>query len=412
MRSAPLTTPAPTHPPNPLTGPEAAAEARRLDSVAQALAAPGSPPGLQEPRWRTCAVVGNGGGLARAQLGRFIDAHDAVVRFNGMPVGGAVAATTGNRTTARPALRAFLPLGQRTRSAALSVRAEASSGKRETTLCAARRGAAARCCACSEWHGPSCRAAMWRLAGPSLTGGRCPHFVFAPQVRVLNHSRSRHVCCRGEVPEGKDAGLHPPWLLIWRAAHPQQQRAPPLFQPCAASRGGHCLSVAFLCAQLRAVGALRRLSRTVGGAPYVPAGSAGCPVCSLTAGRGVLGAGWTPQAPGRAEGDARALPEALPALHCGAPPQGSSPRCPSAALRTSPSRQAPSSPRTASPPNLLKCFRAFTHTTRRRVRPPRPVRPRRWPSTRTSRTQRLRPCGRCGGTCSSWGRAPWAAGSS
>lgn len=85
-------------------GADSRAEALALQSVGLALAGPGAPPELRGVRWRTCAVVGNGGGLGRAELGRFIDAHDAVVRFNSMPVGGAVAATTGNKTTVRARL--------------------------------------------------------------------------------------------------------------------------------------------------------------------------------------------------------------------------------------------------------------------------------------------------------------------
>jgi len=49
---------------------------------------------------RTCAVVGNGGGLLARELGATIDAHDVVIRFNGGPTVG-FEKWVGARTTWR-----------------------------------------------------------------------------------------------------------------------------------------------------------------------------------------------------------------------------------------------------------------------------------------------------------------------
>ena len=122
-------------------------------------------------RWRTCAVVGNGGGLLRAQLGRYIDAHDAVIRFNALPITPFFHNHTGRRTTARAAA--------------------------------------------GDSQAPPPAVALTALASGS-----------GAQVRVMNHARSRMVCCAGEAPHG-DEGLHggsatgEETLLLW---HPGGQR--------------------------------------------------------------------------------------------------------------------------------------------------------------------------------------------
>jgi hypothetical protein len=51
-------------------------------------------------RWRTCAVVGNGGSLLLRTLGSRIDAADAVIRFNGGITAG-FESHVGSRTTVR-----------------------------------------------------------------------------------------------------------------------------------------------------------------------------------------------------------------------------------------------------------------------------------------------------------------------
>eukprot|EP00908_Phaeocystis_cordata_P007406 Transcript_18046.p1 GENE.Transcript_18046~~Transcript_18046.p1 ORF type:complete len:407 (-),score=131.54 Transcript_18046:79-1245(-) len=49
-------------------------------------------------RYRSCAVVGSGGILSGSGSGAAIDAHEAVIRFNGAPIAG-FARDVGNRTT-------------------------------------------------------------------------------------------------------------------------------------------------------------------------------------------------------------------------------------------------------------------------------------------------------------------------
>lgn len=51
-------------------------------------------------RWRTCAVVGNGGSLLLHKLGKRIDAADAVIRFNGGITKG-FETHVGTKTTVR-----------------------------------------------------------------------------------------------------------------------------------------------------------------------------------------------------------------------------------------------------------------------------------------------------------------------
>lgn len=51
-------------------------------------------------RWRTCAVVGNGGSLLLHKLGKRIDAADAVIRFNGGVTKG-FEEHVGRKTTVR-----------------------------------------------------------------------------------------------------------------------------------------------------------------------------------------------------------------------------------------------------------------------------------------------------------------------
>jgi len=53
-----------------------------------------------QARWRTCAVVGNGGSLLMHTLGKRIDAADAVIRFNGGVTKG-FEPHVGRRTTVR-----------------------------------------------------------------------------------------------------------------------------------------------------------------------------------------------------------------------------------------------------------------------------------------------------------------------
>ena len=51
-------------------------------------------------RWRRCAVVGDGSGLLRTELGEVIDRHDAVLRFNLAPLAG-MEGHVGRKTTLR-----------------------------------------------------------------------------------------------------------------------------------------------------------------------------------------------------------------------------------------------------------------------------------------------------------------------
>ena len=55
----------------------------------------------RDPSWRykTCAVVGNGGSLLTTRHGKDIDAHDAVLRMNNAPVGGRFTDFVGSKTT-------------------------------------------------------------------------------------------------------------------------------------------------------------------------------------------------------------------------------------------------------------------------------------------------------------------------
>ena len=55
----------------------------------------------RDPSWRykTCAVVGNGGSLLTTRHGKDIDAHDAVLRMNNAPVGGRFTDYVGSKTT-------------------------------------------------------------------------------------------------------------------------------------------------------------------------------------------------------------------------------------------------------------------------------------------------------------------------
>ena len=57
------------------------------------------PRDLKESYFRSCAVVGSSGTLRRSGYGPFIDAHEAVIRFNGAPAGGGYGADVGARTT-------------------------------------------------------------------------------------------------------------------------------------------------------------------------------------------------------------------------------------------------------------------------------------------------------------------------
>ena len=52
-------------------------------------------------RFGSCAVVGSSGTLLHHRLGREIDAHDAVIRVNGAPLGARFAPVVGTRTTWR-----------------------------------------------------------------------------------------------------------------------------------------------------------------------------------------------------------------------------------------------------------------------------------------------------------------------
>ena len=54
---------------------------------------------LKEQYYASCAVVGSSGTLRRSGYGRFIDAHEMVMRFNGAPAGGGYAPDVGSRTT-------------------------------------------------------------------------------------------------------------------------------------------------------------------------------------------------------------------------------------------------------------------------------------------------------------------------
>ena len=53
---------------------------------------------LKEKCYRSCAVVGSSGTLRRSGYGRFIDAHEMVIRFNGAPAGGGYGRDVGART--------------------------------------------------------------------------------------------------------------------------------------------------------------------------------------------------------------------------------------------------------------------------------------------------------------------------
>ena len=54
---------------------------------------------LKEQYYASCAIVGSSGTLRRSGYGRFIDAHELVMRFNGAPAGGGYANDVGSRTT-------------------------------------------------------------------------------------------------------------------------------------------------------------------------------------------------------------------------------------------------------------------------------------------------------------------------
>lgn len=54
----------------------------------------------REKQWRTCALVGQGGGAASLATGQAIDAHDAVWRFN-LDSPGEAGTWLGTRTTVR-----------------------------------------------------------------------------------------------------------------------------------------------------------------------------------------------------------------------------------------------------------------------------------------------------------------------
>jgi hypothetical protein len=54
---------------------------------------------LKELYYASCAVVGSSGTLRRSNYGKFIDAHELVMRFNGAPAGGGFATDVGARTT-------------------------------------------------------------------------------------------------------------------------------------------------------------------------------------------------------------------------------------------------------------------------------------------------------------------------
>ena len=54
---------------------------------------------LKERYYASCAIVGSSGTLRRSGYGRFIDAHEMVMRFNGAPAGGGYADDVGSRTT-------------------------------------------------------------------------------------------------------------------------------------------------------------------------------------------------------------------------------------------------------------------------------------------------------------------------
>ena len=55
----------------------------------------------RDPSWRykTCAIVGNGGSLLTTRHGKDIDAHDAVLRMNNAPVGNKYLDYVGSKTT-------------------------------------------------------------------------------------------------------------------------------------------------------------------------------------------------------------------------------------------------------------------------------------------------------------------------
>ena len=54
---------------------------------------------LKERYYQSCAIVGSSGTLRRSGYGRFIDAHELVMRFNGAPAGGGYEEDVGARTT-------------------------------------------------------------------------------------------------------------------------------------------------------------------------------------------------------------------------------------------------------------------------------------------------------------------------
>ncbi|XP_022669785.1 beta-galactoside alpha-2,6-sialyltransferase 2-like isoform X2 [Varroa destructor] len=51
--------------------------------------------------FNTCAIVSSAGSILKSHLGREIDAHDVVLRFNNAPAGGFFAEDVGSRTTHR-----------------------------------------------------------------------------------------------------------------------------------------------------------------------------------------------------------------------------------------------------------------------------------------------------------------------
>lgn len=123
--------------------------------------------GAQGTRFRTCAVVGSGGGLRGSGLGREIDAHELVVRLNGAPTVGPISRDVGGRTTLRIATHS--PYRQWRRGSSARARRGGSAAARRAASRSALGASLAVYCH-NAWVG-SCHS---DLLGANRSGGARP----------------------------------------------------------------------------------------------------------------------------------------------------------------------------------------------------------------------------------------------